>query len=591
MKLKVIVPLLIFLISFEIKAQTLPSELLSGWKYAGIQTTDGFLPLSDSNSSYNFVEYFYGDNTGQLDNSQILQNAIDQVEENSTIYFPPGIYLFNDEIIIEKSIRISGRSPNTTMFLFDLKGEDKNLFSIKGKPTSKHISVVNIPQAGNNTVLLADIVDWDPFTYIEIEQSNNPDKINNPQVWATWIIGHIARITQIDKKLIQLDRNFPIDYDSGFKIRVQKIEMIENVFFKGFTIERKDKGLGHNFLFYYASNSSIECVNSKMTTRSHVRLEKSRNCHIYGNSFEEAHFHCGGGMGYGVNCLDHTSECLIENNIFTGLRHAMMVKEGAHNNVFLNNFSHEPKASPGHISEGGCGEPKWQLPDISIHGHYPYNNLFEHNLVLSIKVDNVWGKAGPQNTFFRNSATNYLEIQSGSDEQILIGNIIKSEIILNENLESTLQIANRSVSGFDNLSGNLSQSLILEKKPEYFQKMAWPSLDINQEDYLALPARERVLDKKIFNKYCCGNISGLNSVIHNLEDFLIFFENNALYIEYHENIRVNIELLDQNGKYFFNENGVAINQPIQLLSNINRGMYILKIYNDSINHTFKIYKP
>ncbi len=44
----------------------------------------------------------------------------------------------------------------------------------------------------------------------------------------------------------------------------------------------------------------------------------------------------------------------------------------------------------------------WDEASLSIHGHYPYLNLFESNYAEYANVDFVWGENGPYNTFFRN---------------------------------------------------------------------------------------------------------------------------------------------------------------------------------------------
>ena len=65
--------------------------------------------------------------------------------------------------------------------------------------------------------------------------------------------------------------------------------------------------------------------------------------------------------------------------------------------------------------------------DISLHGHYPFANLFEGNIVMNIQIDHEWGPSGPYNTFFRNRAEGYGIIFSAgnpntSNSQHIIGN-------------------------------------------------------------------------------------------------------------------------------------------------------------------------
>ena len=110
--------------------------------------------------------------------------------------------------------------------------------------------------------------------------------------------------------------------------------------------------------------------------------------------------------GYGVTLAHHSGGCLIVNNIFAHLRHSMMVKTGANGNVFAYNYSRDPYKSEGISDFTG---------DISLHGHYPFANLFEGNIVQNIIIDHYWGPSGPFNTFFRNRAELWGIIMTESD--------------------------------------------------------------------------------------------------------------------------------------------------------------------------------
>ena len=71
---------------------------------------------------------------------------------------------------------------------------------------------------------------------------------------------------------------------------------------------------------------------------------------------------------------------------------------GIDGNVFGYNYSREPLRTeiPAEISS-----------DITVHGNYPYANLFEGNLCQHIWIDDSHNANGPLNTFFRNRAESY----------------------------------------------------------------------------------------------------------------------------------------------------------------------------------------
>jgi hypothetical protein len=86
--------------------------------------------------------------------------------------------------------------------------------------------------------------------------------------------------------------------------------------------------------------------------------------------------------GYGIALYFHTSDCLIEDNIFRNLRHSLSFQCGANGNVVGYNYSRDPNRSEFPANYGA---------DISMHGHYSYANLFEGNIVQNIQLDQTWG--------------------------------------------------------------------------------------------------------------------------------------------------------------------------------------------------------
>ncbi|HET54529.1 MAG TPA: hypothetical protein ENN33_04860, partial [Ignavibacteria bacterium] len=97
------------------------------------------------------------------------------------------------------------------------------------------------------------------------------------------------------------------------------------------------------------------------------------------------------GCGYGIILGYSSTNCLIENNIFRMLRHAMLLGCGANCNVLNYNYSREQ-----YWTEQIVGA------DLCLHGRYPYANLMEQNIICQISVDDSHGRNGPYNAFIRN---------------------------------------------------------------------------------------------------------------------------------------------------------------------------------------------
>ncbi len=114
------------------------------------------------------------------------------------------------------------------------------------------------------------------------------------------------------------------------------------------------------------------------TARGHIWANFSRHITIVENHVHRSFSYGGGGAGYGIVAGNIATDYLITDNILHHLRHALMVKRGANGNVFSYNYSFERRCDP---------EGDRLLCDISLHGHYPYQNLLEGNVVEFIELD------------------------------------------------------------------------------------------------------------------------------------------------------------------------------------------------------------
>jgi hypothetical protein len=269
----------------------------------------------------------------------------------------------------------------------------------------------------------------------------------------------------------------------------------------------------------------------------------------------------------------------------------MMVKRGAHRNVFAYNVSVSPKASSGRIDEPeGCGNPTGKLADISIHGHYPHHNLFEGNVVNWIRIDNVWGRSGPGNTFIRNNirGARGFQIDPGNNGQILLGNVIDFALNYDTSRTTILQYGNLISSETDQVIENIPQSLYYSSIPYYYTAADWPAIDTEKNTVREIPALIRNSEDKVFDKKCCGNIGGLNSDIYFAENVIMFFENGSLIIESTNNMLIDVELIDLEGKIHFKLNNAETNSPIFLGDKLNPAFYILHISGPEFDSFYKV---
>jgi hypothetical protein len=193
---------------------------------------------------------------------------------------------------------------------------------------------------------------------------------------------------------------------------------------------------------------------------------------VLDSEFRDATDYGGGGHGYGVELVTHTTSALVQNNIFRHLRHSMMVHVGANGNVLGYNYSREPQS-----------EATWVPVDISVHGHYPFANLFEGNIVQGVGITDFWGPAGPDNLFFRNRfELAGVTLADASNGQNVVGNEIArgriasdatvdpATLIVHGNRVNEAMVWDPAIADRD-----LPESYYLDAKPAFFGAMAWPS--------------------------------------------------------------------------------------------------------------------
>ena len=244
----------------------------------------------------------------------------------------------------------------------------------------------------------------------------------------------------------------------------------------------------------------VKAVESDHTRKAHITCEAVYACVFRDSYLHHAYDYGGDGHGYGVTLGLHVTDCLIENNIFRHLRHAMMVQVGASGNVFGYNSSFENVQGTGetNLNEG------WTPCDISMHGHYPNNNLFEGNVVQEIDIADYWGPCGPGNTVFRNKVmAEGIDVLDHSNSQNIGANVLPTSnygILIESGITGTLSHGN-VLSGTVQWDQSISDhafppSYYLASKPLFFGSMAWPVFGPDIAAEYTLPAQQRCTDSQ-----------------------------------------------------------------------------------------------
>jgi Secretion system C-terminal sorting domain/Right handed beta helix region len=224
-------------------------------------------------------------------------------------------------------------------------------------------------------------------------------------------LGQFRKIVSIDQKNQILLMDKPLDY-MFFSRQIGEMDFAE----KGLKIYKVSAGGGgiQNLKISRKSpngvqaanirigaltqNVTIQGVESVKCTGAHINIEQSfqnivRDCYVH-----DAYDWGANKQAYGVVCEHGAANCLIEDNAFEVLRHAMVVQFGANNNLFRHNIARNSRWNQtfSFIKSG----------DIQIHGNLAYDNTFENNFVDKIWMDKSGNhlKNGPNNKVVHNPA-------------------------------------------------------------------------------------------------------------------------------------------------------------------------------------------
>jgi hypothetical protein len=450
-------------------AQVIPLQRRADWTRAGVVQPFTGQSIVINPASFGAV----GD--GINDDAPAVIAAINSLNGAAgTIQFAPGTYLLRSALTLPDSITLSGSSPASIKLLFDLGGNGVNCISITKSQSTSFVPVISGFTRGSDSLILSSVAGLSVGDMIELREQNGAWDVQ-PATWAAYSVGQILKIDSIAGNTVYLEEALRIDYDPQLSPELRKIIPVTDVTITCLGIERLDAAsFGYNIGFEYAYNCRVSGIESKKSVGAHIAAEASSHLSIEGSYFHHAFAYDGTSThGYGVMLATHTSDCLIENNVFEHLRHSMMAKQGANGNVFAYNYSFDPFRTEVPNNAGG---------DISLHGHYAYANLFEGNMVQTLHIDQTWGPSGPYNTFFRNRAALYGIIMStgGGDTMNFVGNEIthpsSGYYILNgtghleygNNVQGTIQPTG---------TGNLNDvSYFRTSPPAYWTSQPWPSI-------------------------------------------------------------------------------------------------------------------
>lgn len=313
-------------------------------------------------------------------------------------------------------------------------------------------------------------------------------------------VGQVFKVVAISGNTITVDRPLHINYNPNLSPMLRPKVQIESVGLENFRIEQINSG-ANTFNFSNAAYCWVRNVESAYTTHAHINITRSLNCEVRDCYFHHSFDYGGGGRGYGIASTIHTTNNLFENNIFSTLRHAMIVSKGSTGNVFTYNYSRDQTWQFAH-----------DAADMSIHGHYPSMNLFEGNIVEYAHNSDYWGPSAPGNTFYRNRITKTnIIVSDHSHNQNVVGNeILNGSITIAPSVQNTWLWSNNVQGVIQNqMSEGIEPSCIytIATRPDFLREYPFPIIGpeypINMH---TIPAKARYDTNTHMETCACRNI-------------------------------------------------------------------------------------
>lgn len=450
---------------------------------------------------------------GIVDDTQSFESAINAAAAGSAVYIPAGTYLISSTLEIGKGIVLKGEGHQNSKLKFSMSSGGACIKIVKWGG-SDWADITSGFSKGSNSITVSNVSHFNVGDFVEIRQDNDPavftPRSSGSESWGDACVGQILEIIEKSGNTLIFSKVLYYNYNSSMNPRIRRIKLVKGAGVENLYIERVSaNNYGSNIELLNAAYCWIKKVWSEKTITAHVFCSRTYCCEIRDSYFFDSQDHGSGGKGYGVRMEERSTDNLIENNIFKRLRHSIVVQLGATGNVFGYNYSKDP-----FFEEGN----NWLMPDVANHGHYPYLNLFEGNIVQQISIDNVHGTNGPT-TIFRNriekdvshylSGTekfSFIEIEDNNPYQNIIGNELGIEstqayepIKLDPSIANSIIVHgnynfnNNALLWEANIADhNLPASLYLNQKPSWFGSLPWPVLggDISP-NMNKIPAQQR----------------------------------------------------------------------------------------------------
>ena len=326
------------------RAAVLPVERGTDWSIAGLPAAPP-TPLQEIDAAAHGAT---GDGTTPDDAA--LQAAIDALgSKPGVVHLGPGSYRLTSGLRLKSGAVLRGASAATTRLRCDLPSSGGTCLAAYGTTTGAWRAVTAGLERGSTALTVDDATGLAAGDWIEMRQANGTWD-TEPADWAKNVVGQIERLVSVDGGTLVLEHPLRIAFDPALSPQIVEVVPVLDAGVEDLGIERtadpSPTAAGNNLAFGYAARCWVRGIESARSIGAHVGVYTSSQLEITGSYFHDAFTYDGTSTrGYGVTLNSHTGACLVQDNVFRHLRHAMMVKTGANGNVFASTTRASPTAA------------------------------------------------------------------------------------------------------------------------------------------------------------------------------------------------------------------------------------------------------
>ncbi len=473
--------------TYAMSLNDLDIDRRTDWAQAG---HPGGIPTVDENILTVTNHGVHGD--GMTDDHDAIQTLIDNSTSPAVLLFPAGSFRIESALDLKSGIVLRGEGSSVTHLDFY---SDNGCLNIKGRTSGSYVAIQSGSQKGSSQIVVADasnfhVGDGGMIRQEDIEAVDPTGDWANSGWVPEYVVGQMVRIMAVNGNTLTIDPPLNFSFTSVNHPEIRPVDYIRQVGIEDLHINRINTGaITNNIIIDYAADSWIKNVESDFTQKYHISISRSLQLEIRGCYIHDALSKGDGGQGYGTSLATYATAILVEDNIFDELRHSMIIQLGVNGCVFGYNYAQRNYSDDG-----------WDKSYIAVHGHYPYMNLFEGNIVGRVGIADYWGASGPGNTFFRNRVVGTdkhedfgpyrgIEVDDYSHRQNLIGNELagsQTQITYDGHTDSALGTSEDIIVHGNNVHGTINwdpafadhvlpASFYLTSKPAFFGSMQWPS--------------------------------------------------------------------------------------------------------------------